>query len=124
MTANAASSADNNTNAKETLTFHYIKSNQFRVIHVDGMIGTFTPSSEGIEMVLFSERQPIPLQVTYEFEDDGSATEVSRVGREGVTREVDVNAIMSVDTAEQIGKWLLEQVAFARRSDFDQEDDE
>lgn len=94
---------------------HYIKGNQFRVIHVDGMVGGITPSGEGIELALYSERLPIPRyslnRITGE---DGSYEEVDTRGRPGVVREVDVNAIMTADTAEKIGMWLLEQVEVLR----------
>ena len=43
----------------EQLEFHYIKSNQFRVIHVDGGIGSITPKGF-IHFALYSERLAIP----------------------------------------------------------------
>ena len=100
--------------ATDLFTFHYIQSNQFRVIHVDGMIGGPSPAMDGIQMALFSEREPIPLSVAFKLSEDGSPEEIRREGRDGITREVDVNAIMSIDTAERLGTWLLEQVESLR----------
>lgn len=103
--------------SEETFKIHYIKSNHFRVIHVDGMIGGLAPSADGIEMALFSERLPIPKSTLNKFiDDDGTYEELSTLGREGITREVDINAIMSVETAEKIGRWLLEQVLSWRKT--------
>ncbi|HEY4261723.1 MAG TPA: hypothetical protein VGM98_16250 [Schlesneria sp.] len=94
---------------------HYVKSAQFRVIHVDGMVGGVTPSGEGIELALFSERLPIPkFTVNRITGEDGSYEEVDTIGREGVIREVDINAIMSAETAEKLGTWLLEQAVTVR----------
>lgn len=97
------------------LECHYIKSNGFRVIHVDGMIGGPSPAMDGIVMALFSERDPIPLRTVHRVSPDGTYTESEREGRDGITREVDVNAIMSVETAEMVGRWLLEKAAIVRQ---------
>jgi hypothetical protein len=32
-----------------TLDYHYIKSNFFRVIHVDGIVGSITPNGQGVQ---------------------------------------------------------------------------
>jgi YD repeat-containing protein len=95
------------------LTFHYIKSNHFRVIHVDGMIGGISPAGDAIELALFSERVPIPLRTVQKINPDGTQQEVDWDGRDGITREVDVNAIMSIETAEMVATWLLKQVRLA-----------
>src|SRR3989442_6878794 len=43
----------------QDVTFHYIKSSQFRVVHADGIIGGVTPRGL-IHIAVFSERPAIP----------------------------------------------------------------
>lgn len=94
--------------------FHYIKSNYFRVVHVDGAQGAVTPSLQ-IQMALFSERLPIPQRTVHELDDDGrlktSAFESS--GKSGVVREVEVEAIMSIATAKSLVDWLQDRISQA-----------
>ena len=98
------------------LTFHYIKGNQFRVIHGDGVQGGLTPKGNAIQMAIFSERLPIPVQTTHLLEAGGKVgAETSREGRKGVVREVEVEVILGVYEAESIAKWLEEKVKLAKR---------
>lgn len=93
--------------------FHYIKSSQFRVVHVDGFIGGPTPRL-GVHMAIYSERVAIPQQVEHVLKDDGSLGEevvANRVSKEGIVREVEVDAVMDLDTAKALQTWLGEQIA-------------
>jgi hypothetical protein len=95
-----------------SIKFHYIKSAQFRVIHVDGMIGGLTPRA-GIHIALYSERPAIPQQTVQALKEDGTlGDEVvdRRVGKEGVVREMEVDAIMDADVARALHAWLGEQL--------------
>lgn len=105
-----------NDDAEETLKFHYVKSDQFRVIHADGAYGSLAPGGDLIHLAFFSERYPIPLEVLTRLED---GEEVSRVGREGILRELDVNTIMTVETAASIAKWLQHVVDLIRSHETD-----
>ena len=102
--------------AKKTrpLPFHYIKANQFRVIHVDGAHGGITPSGN-IQMAFFSDRQPIPQIVVHHVDQDGnvSAEEIAseRVSKTGIVREVEVEAIMSLASAKVLVKWLADKIS-------------
>lgn len=97
------------------IRFSYLKSNSFRVIHVDGALGGPTPSGY-IHMTLYSERAAIPQQTEYEITAEGTlGKEVTdlRVGRDGIVRELEVDAIMNVATARALHEWLgtrLEQL--------------
>jgi len=94
---------------KRTVQFEYIKSGAFRVIHGDGVIGSISPGTDGIDMSVFSERLPIPLQTTYELTEKGTiGPEIrsERKSREGVVREVEVCVSMSIDVAMQVRDWL------------------
>lgn len=90
------------------IRFNYIKSAQFRVIHADGAIGGVTPNGF-IHMALFNERAAIPREIVKELKPDGTLGESIRdqtVSRQGLVREMDVDAIFDVATAERLSEWL------------------
>jgi hypothetical protein len=96
--------------APKRVSFHFIKSNSFRVIHVDGAHGGINPNLM-IQMALFSERIPIPQRSVQEIRPDGSLGDEiweERIAREGLIREVEVEAIMDLGTARSIIQWLTE----------------
>lgn len=96
-----------------TLRFHYLKGDQFRSVHVDGVIGSLTPSG-GIHCATFSERQAIPQEEELALNPDGSLGDLvagSRRAREGIVREMDINLIMSLDVARSLRTWLSEKIA-------------
>ncbi len=98
--------------APKKIRFHYIKSNYFRVVHVDGAHGGITPNGN-IFFSAYSQRAPIPQITTHKIEADGSVTEEireERVGKDGIVREVEVGIMMDAATAESLHKWLGEKV--------------
>lgn len=96
-----------------TVEFHFIKSKDFRVIHVDGATGTVTPNRY-IQMALFNERVPIPqksvLNLSSAIESKDKATEKISESKKGVIREVEIEAIMDLSTAEALHEWLGSQI--------------
>ena len=99
--------------APKKIRFHYIKSNYFRVVHVDGAHGGITPNGN-IFFSAYSQRQPIPQITTQKVEPDGSITEEireERVVKDGIVREVEVGIMMDASTAESLHKWLGEKIA-------------
>lgn len=96
----------------KTISFHYVKSGQFRSIHVDGAIGGPLPQGGGLSMALFSERMPIPQRVETELLEDASlGKEVDRSGRTGVIRELEIVAILSIAAAARLHAWLGEKLS-------------
>ena len=93
---------------KGKINFDYIKSYQFRVIRVDGAHGGITPKGQAIQMALFSERQPIPRKETYRLKEGrlGEKIKEATEQREAIIREVEVEALMDLETAKAISKWL------------------
>lgn len=94
--------------------FDYLKSNFYRVIHVDGAIGGPSPNGH-LVMSFFNERAPIPQQTEHRVqvlggEKDGAVlgAEIpeSRVSRDAVVREVEVSLVLDYKTAVIIHKWL------------------
>ena len=91
----------------DTVEFHYIKSNLFRVIHTDGVLANITPKGK-ISLCLFSERTPIPKLVEYSIDQEGHlSSENNRVSRSGFVREIDTDMMIDIETAKEI-KAVLE----------------
>lgn len=95
-----------------TITFHFIKSSQFRVIHADGAWGGLTPRGL-IEMNFYSERSAIPREITHPVTDESTlGPEIAelRVTKQGIVREVDVGVIMDLAAAQALRKWLDDKI--------------
>lgn len=98
------------------IKFHYIKSNFFRVIHVDGAIGGITPARQ-IFVSLFSERAALPKMIEQTIKLDGTlGEEVAREGKEGIVREVEVGIELSLNAAQGLADWLYNQVRVLQES--------
>jgi len=94
------------------LKFDYIKSNLFRVIHVDGAWGSITPSLS-IQMAIFNERRAIPKQTVQVINPDGTIgpeIQEKRVERDALIREVEADLVMDLQTAKNIIIWLQQRV--------------
>lgn len=108
MAKKEALEKDSPTNEK--ITFHYIKNQGFRVLHVDGCIGSITPQGN-IHLSVFSERPAIPRELTHKLTDNHEVGEiVERVSREGIVREMDADLILTLNTAKNIYQWLGEKI--------------
>jgi hypothetical protein len=96
---------------RKTVCFDYIKSNCFRVIHVDGVHGSPTPRADGIQVAFFSERNPIPQREEYGLTQKGRLGDrIDMKTRSAVVREVEVEAILSLEMAKQLKGWLDEKI--------------
>jgi hypothetical protein len=93
-----------------SVKFHYVKSNLFRVIHVDGALGGITPGRE-IFVSLFSERAALPKMIEIAVSPEGAlGEEIEREGKEGLVREMDVGIVLNVNAARQLIKFFQNQV--------------
>lgn len=94
-----------------TICFHYIKSNQFRVIHVDGIYGGITPNGRFIQADIFSERSPIPQKLECKLSDNGTVGAiVKREQKDGIVREVEAELLIDISTAKQIIEWMENKI--------------
>lgn len=93
-----------------TINFDYIKSNQFRVIHADGVYGGIGPKAGTIHVAFFSERKAIPRRETYNLDGAKLAGLKKSEVRDAIIREVEVEVLMDLDTATSIHKWLGERI--------------
>jgi hypothetical protein len=97
---------------KEKIRFHYIKSNDFRVIHVDGVFGGPTPTGD-IFVSLFNQRPPLPNITVQPIKENGELGDeilAERVSRDGIIRQLEVGLTMRPDVAETLVKWLQERL--------------
>jgi len=101
----------------DTVKFDYIKSNQFRVIHVDGTHGGVTPKGTGIQIAFFSERAPIPKREEHTIHNGKVGERVAVTLRDAIVREVEVEALMDLAVARRIHKWLGEKIELATKSE-------
>ncbi|HLJ90506.1 MAG TPA: hypothetical protein VKZ53_27100 [Candidatus Angelobacter sp.] len=98
-----------------SVTFRYVRSNFFRVIHIDGGYGGLTPSG-GIFFSVYNDRTPTPDETVQLINEDGTLgpelIEKTKV-KEGVEREVEACILMNVQTAKAVLVWLEERVKMA-----------
>jgi hypothetical protein len=108
----AAESAVGAAGEDEKISFDYLKSQFFRVVHADGAIGGITPSG-CIHFSFYSERPAIPQRQTFALNRDGSLGQSiaeKTVVRNAVVRELDVDVVMNIDVARSLAVWLSQQV--------------
>jgi hypothetical protein len=98
-----------------TVTFHYVKSNHFRVVHASGVFGGLNPDGTLLVSV-FSERAPLPDVTVQKVESGGQiGSEIieMRKSSDGIVRELEVGLNMDIRTARMLVDWLKERIAFA-----------
>jgi hypothetical protein len=110
MSAGADESREASGAPRDPVAFN-IKSCDFRVIHVDGAIGSITPRGL-IHAALYSERMPIPRLMVHPIGADGNLSPpVEQDTRPGVVREVEVGLMLDRNAADALRLWLEQQVA-------------
>jgi hypothetical protein len=98
---------------KGIISFDYIKGNDFRVIHVDGIWGGNAPQLGTIHMDVFSERWPIPKRTASKISPEGGIGEEifeERITRNAVVREVEAHLVMNIEVATVIRDWLTDKI--------------
>ncbi|MCE9523595.1 MAG: hypothetical protein K8S25_14335 [Alphaproteobacteria bacterium] len=91
----------------------YIKSNLFRAIRTDGVIGSVTPTGH-IHMAFYSERPAIPRRQVYSLSSKGTLGEAipeETVSRNSIVRELDADVFLTLNVAEVVHKWLGDRIA-------------
>lgn len=97
---------------KDKVKFHYIKANDFRVVHMDGVFGGLSPTGD-IFMSIFSQRPPIPQTTVQPVKENGELGDElmsERIVKEGIVREIEVGIAVRPEIAENLIKWLQEKV--------------
>ena len=104
---------DHTSTPPESITYDFIKSNLFRVLHVDGAWGGISPDGY-IQMAIFSERRAIPRRVVYQLSEGRVGPEIEREERPGLVREVEADLVMSLEAAVAIREWLDGRIEMLR----------
>ena len=95
------------------LLFKYIKSNLFRVVHADGLVGSITPKND-IFLSFYNERSPLPDSLTFEITPDGKLgkeiIEDRKVHTEGILREMEVGIVIDMELASNLVLWLTNMI--------------
>ena len=102
----------------DRIRFDYIKSNFFRVVHADGVIGGVTPHFD-IHMDVWSGRLAIPKTVVHELKpggEMGSEIREEREVRDAVVREVEVGIVFNIGLAKAMVRWLQEKIDFVEEA--------
>lgn len=94
----------------KSLRFHFVKSQFFRAIHVDGAFGGLTPRGY-IHAAIYNERRAIP-QITEAIIETNAtiSKEVTIETKADIVREIEADLIFDVPAAEEFAKWLLIRV--------------
>ena len=105
------SQSSGNGGVSPRVNFDYIKSQHFRVIHMDGAIGGLTPNGH-IHMSLYSERPAIPRRIVHSLEGNrlGDEIQSERITRDAIVREMDVDVQMTINAAIALRDWLDRQI--------------
>jgi hypothetical protein len=90
---------------------HYIKSNLFRVISGEGVIGSLSPHGN-IFFSVFNERVSLPRAMTHLVSNNGELGETLEIDtRGGVVREMEVGVIMNLEDATRFRDWLTVKIS-------------
>ena len=90
------------------VVFEYARDPMFRSTHADGCIGGLTPNGQ-IHIAFFSERPVLPKRHVFRLNPDGSlGAEVptEKAAAESITRDMQVDVLMTVQAAEGLKNWL------------------
>jgi hypothetical protein len=93
------------------LTFHFIKSNAYRVIHSDGAWGGISPHGF-LTISFFSERSPVPQTAIRSLSDDGETYGEEKIGvrKENLVREIECTVMMDERAARSLKQWLDDKI--------------
>ena len=101
------------------IDFHFGKSNFFRVIYADGAVGGISPRNGMLQVSFFSERVPIPTKITHSLVLKNSELQRYKIGpevpdlretKDGIYREVEVDVVMTLQTAKELHIWLTDKI--------------
>ena len=98
------------TSAKSRIRYNFIKSPNYKDIHIDGIWGGVHPGGY-IQMAVFNDKSHLPDVVEYEVREDGRlGNETSRDLPDGIIRELEVDIAMNLNVAILMRDWLSERI--------------
>lgn len=102
--------------SENEVAIDYLKSQDFRSVWADGVIGSITPQGL-IHFAIYSERQAIPRRQVFAIVKDandnigslGAEVVEKQISRGSIVREMSCDVFISPGVAEAVGKWLIDQ---------------
>jgi len=94
--------------AQETIAFYYLKTPDYRIVHVDGAIGGVTPQGN-IQVSVYAEHAAIPQKAVFHVTEDGALGDEivdQRVARDGLIREMSVSLVMTETATREFIEFL------------------
>src|SRR4051812_47543074 len=93
------------------LQFNFLKSNFFRVAHVDGAVGNITPKGD-IFVSFYNERVSLPDSVINRITEDGRVGEQisANTSSPGLIREMEFGIVLDVEVAKNLNVWLSNMI--------------
>ena len=86
--------------------FHICESKSYRHVSADGALGSMTPQGK-LYIAFFTDHGAIPEFVRHEVLPNGQmGAEVSRQGRDGIDRQVEVAVTLDTPAAKSFHLWL------------------
>lgn len=97
-----------------TIDFYYRRSTHYRAVRADGVTGGFSPHNE-IQMSFYTDYAPIPSFESNEVIDGNRVGKlVAQIQDQGIVREVEFTAIMTLPMAEAFVQWLQTRIQLAK----------
>ena len=101
----------------ERISFDFVRSPFFRVVHANGAWGGITPHQE-LSITIFSERRSLPRKVTHQVTSEGEiGPEISRDAPDSIQRECEVEVLMSMSEAVSLHQWIGTKIEEWRKID-------
>jgi len=97
------------------VNFKYFKSNFYRIIHANGVIGGLSRRGE-IHIGFYSERPGFPDSAKLTISQIEPAMSEQIEGGDKYIREIEVDAVVDLNTAKQIRTWLDTQIKLMEAS--------
>ena len=105
-----------------TVRFNYIKSNFFRVVHVDGAYGGLAGRGY-ITAAIYNERRAIPSVTESTLSPEGQFSEENILeSKTDIVREVEVELIFDLVAAKQFAEWLRQKAEMMEQLLMEQKD--
>ena len=109
--ANEVWVVNDRTEPQATISFHYLKADGHRTIHVDGAHGGINPQGD-LAVSLYCERFPIPQEQIHPVElPSGRVLDpaISTKGKVGIIREIEVTMHLTLASAKLLGEFLIKK---------------
>lgn len=94
--------------ARRSIVFKIVRSSDYRIVAITGAYGGMT-QGQMMKMDLFADYPSSPDLIEHEVEEQGRLGKETRrePGERSITRDVQIGVMMTVETAERIGNWLV-----------------